>query len=178
MNGRPVFYSTTYESPIGELVLLSDGEALVGLEFPVQRHPVLPKGSDVERDSGLEVFSAARAWLDRYFSNEAPDPHELPLRYIGTDFRMGVWKALLDIPYGTTVSYGELAARIGCRSARAIGGAVGHNPISIIGPCHRVVGSNGSLTGFGGGIKAKVWLLEHEGCDLSAFTIPTKGTAL
>ena len=173
-----MFFATGYESPIGGLTLLSDGEALVGLEFPIHRHPVLPKGAVVEQGDNLGVFAQARAWLDRYFAGEAPDPHELSLRYIGTDFRMGVWKALLDIPYGQTVTYGELARRVGCRSARAIGGAGGHNPLSIIGPCHRVVGSTGSLTGFGGGIKAKVWLLEHEGCDMSAFTIPTKGTAL
>ncbi len=115
----------------------------------------------------MPVFGRARAWLDRYFAGDAPDPRELPLAARATDFQMRVREAMLDIPYGQTTTYGAIARRLeretGRRqSARAVGGAAGRNPLCLIVPCHRVVGANGSLTGFGGGIDMKVKLLEHE----------------
>ena len=177
-------YCTEYESElIGPLTVASDGEAIVGCWFGNDRYfgygvegPMEPKGD-------LPVFEQARTWLDRYFAGEAPDPRELPLSARATPFQLRVREAMLDIPYGQTTTYGAIAKRIedetGKRqSARAVGGAVGHNPLCIIAPCHRVVGSDGSLTGFGGGIDMKVKLLEHEGADISSFYRPKRGTAI
>jgi len=120
----------------------------------------------------------------RYFEGKKPQISELPLAPIGGEFRQTVWKMLTEIPYGKVITYGELAQKIAKQrgiermSAQAVGGAVGHNPISIIIPCHRVVGANGNLTGFSGGIEMKLQLLQHEGVDINRFYIPTKGTAL
>ena len=154
-------YRTTYPSPLGELTLASDGVALTGLWIKGQKY----FGSGAQQwqvNEDLPVFAAVSCWLDDYFSGEQPDPQNLPLSPSGTDFRRCVWEALLDIPYGEVITYGELADRVGCGSARAVGGAVGHNPISIIIPCHRVLGTDGSLTGYAGGIDCKRWLLAHE----------------
>lgn len=154
-------YRITYPSPLGELTLASDGSALTGLWIKGQKY----FGSGVEsweEKGDIPVFDEASRWLDDYFAGEQPDPQILPLALSGTDFRCRVWQALLDIPYGEVITYGELADRIGCGSARAVGGAVGHNPISIIIPCHRVLGADGSLTGYAGGVDCKRWLLEYE----------------
>ena len=154
-------YRTVYPSPLGPLTLASDGHALTGLWLQGQKY----FGGDVslwEEKADVPVFDAAFHWLDDYFAGEQPDPEELPLAPAGTDFRQAVWRELLQIPYGETLTYGELAARIGCASARAVGGAVGRNPISIIIPCHRVLGADGSLTGYAGGTECKRWLLAHE----------------
>lgn len=130
------------------------------------------------------VLNAAKKWLDRYFKGEKPDISELPLAPAGGEFRQMVWGILCGIPYGEVVAYGEIAKKMAAKmgrksmSSQAVGGAVGHNPISIIIPCHRVVGSNGSLTGYAGGIDTKVKLLELEGADMSSLFVPTKGTAL
>jgi methylated-DNA-[protein]-cysteine S-methyltransferase len=177
-----MYYSTVYQSPIGELTLAGDGKNLVGLWIEGQKYHggALPEKADERRD--LAVFDQTKDWLDRYFSDEKPDASELPLAPIGGEFRQDVWNILLSIPYGSLTTYGEIAkeiaARSGRMSARAVGGAVGHNPISIIIPCHRVVGSNGNLTGYAGGVRAKVKLLEHEGVDMSGLFFPAKGTAL
>ncbi|MCI9156887.1 MAG: methylated-DNA--[protein]-cysteine S-methyltransferase, partial [Lawsonibacter sp.] len=123
-------------------------------------------------------------WLDRYFAGERPAISELPLAPIGSEFRKEVWQVLCEIPYGETTTYGEISQKIAARrglermSAQAVGGAVGHNPISIIVPCHRVVGSNGSLTGYAGGLQKKIKLLTHEGVDMERFFVPQRGTAL
>ncbi len=161
-----VFCSAAYPSPLGPVVLGSDGESLTGLWFAGQKYfPAAP----MERADGLAVFAAARAWLDGYFAGARPDPRALPLAPAGSDFRLLVWDMLLDIPWGQTVSYGALAAEAARRtgrpsmSAQAVGGAVGHNPISLIIPCHRVLGADGSLTGYAGGLEKKRWLLAHEG---------------
>ena len=154
-------YRTTYPSPLGELTLASDGTALTGLWIKGQKY--FGGGSEQwEGKDDLAVFAAVSRWLDDYFAGEEPLPDDLSLAPAGTDFRQTVWQALLDIPYGAAVTYGELARRIGCGSARAVGAAVGRNPISIIIPCHRVLGADGSLTGYAGGIDCKRWLLEHE----------------
>ena len=150
-------------SPLGEILLTSDGEALTGLRFAHERGT----GGLVLKPE-LPIFTQTENWLRRYFAGKAPDPAEIPLRPTGSYFAMGVWEALRHIPYGGTVSYGELARSIGCRSAQAVGGAVGRNPISIIIPCHRVIGADGSMTGYAGGIERKIALLKIEGVHLKA----------
>lgn len=167
------YRTARYGSPVGGLVLAADGEALCGLWLEGQKYfgGGLIDGAAPGED--LPVFVRARDWLDRYFAGTRPDPRELPLAPVGGEFRQAVWKLLLEIPCGQTVTYGELARRIAAQrglasmSAQAVGGAVGHNPISIIIPCHRVVGTGGSLTGYAGGVDKKRWLLAHEGVDVS-----------
>ena len=132
----------------------------------------------------LEVFSRAKDWLDRYFNGKKPVPSELPLAPVGGEFRQTVWELLCEIPYGELTTYGQIAREAAKRlqresmSAQAVGGAVGHNPISIIIPCHRVVGTGGSLTGYAGGLDKKIWLLKHEGVKMDGLTVPARGTAL
>lgn len=158
-----MLYRMDYASPVGGLTLASDGEALTGLWLEGQKY--FAEGVRVEmieRDD-LPVFAQARAWLDRYFAGDCPSADELPLAPQGSAFRRRVWAILCAIPYGQTMTYGQIAAQIGCKSAQAVGGAVGRNPISIIVPCHRVLGANGHLTGYAGGIDKKTWLLRHEG---------------
>ncbi len=177
-------YFTVYETPIiGSLTLASDGESIVGCWFDNDRYFGIGVDGPVERRDELPVFGQARGWLDRYFAGEMPDPRELPLAARATEFQMRVREAMLDIPYGQTTTYGAIAERIAAetgkrQSARAVGGAVGHNPLCLIVPCHRVVGASGSLTGFGGGIDMKVALLEHERAMRGEFKRPKKGTAL
>lgn len=154
-------YRTVYPSSLGALTLASDGERLTGLWLAGQKYFGGGRTEWEEKDD-LAVFAAARRWLDDYFADRRPDPMSLPLRLQGTDFQKAVWRQLLQIPYGITVTYGELAVRIGCASARAVGGAVGRNPISIIIPCHRVVGSGGNLAGYAGGVARKEKLLALE----------------
>ena len=154
-------YTTHYDSPLGGITLASDGHALTGLWFDGQRH----FGSTLEiassTTSELPVLDETRRWLDIYFSGRKPD-FTPTLLLKGTTFQQRVWNSLLAIPYGQTVTYGELARRLGCRSAQAIGGAVGRNPIAIIVLCHRVVGAGGALTGYAGGIDRKRALLQLE----------------
>lgn len=177
-------YFTEYDTGlIGTLTLASDGESITGCWFDNDRYFGCGIHDSVEYRDELAVFDRARVWLDRYFAGDAPNPRELPLNARATEFQLRVREAMLDIPYGQTTTYGEIATRLeretGRRqSARAVGGAVGHNPLCLIVPCHRVVGANGSLTGFGGGIEMKVKLLEHERAMKEDFTIPQKGTAL
>ena len=179
-----MYYSAVCPSPLGMLTLGSDGEHLIGLWLEGQKYFGGAVREVLEERDGLPVFSTTRDWLDRYFAGEKPSPSELPLHPIGGEFRQQVWRLLCQIPYGEITTYGtlakELAARMGrnSMSGQAVGGAVGHNPISIIIPCHRVVGANGSLTGYAGGIPTKIKLLEHEGADLSRLFVPKKGTAL
>lgn len=174
-------YFAVAESPVGALTLASDGEALIGLWLEGQKYFEATLGSAEER-ADLPIFAEAKAWLARYF--EGADPGPIPLvRPRGSAFRQRVWSLLAEIPYGQLATYGQLAERLaqqegGHASARAVGGAVGHNPISIILPCHRVVGAGGSLTGYAGGIAKKVALLKLEGVDVSRLKVPTKGTAL
>lgn len=157
-------YLTRLASPVGELTLASDGEALMGLWIAGQKYHSAGLGPEAT-EADLPVFGAAAAWLERYFSGERPEPRELPLAPRGSDFRQRVWRLLLEIPSGEVRSYGEIARSLGA-SARAVGGAVGHNPISIIIPCHRVVGSDGSLTGYAAGLDVKLQLLRREGVKL------------
>lgn len=150
-----------YDSPLGGITLASDGQALTGLWFDGQKHFGNTIGTQAALPAELPIFDEARRWLDIYFSGCKPD-FMPPLLLRGTSFQQRVWEALLTIPYGHTVTYGELAHQLGCRSAQAVGGAVGRNPISIIVPCHRIVGANGSLTGYAGGLDRKRALLQLE----------------
>jgi methylated-DNA-[protein]-cysteine S-methyltransferase len=155
---------TTMDSPIGELLLLGDGEALHGLYMQEGRTAVAVR-RDWERSD--EPFAAARTQLAEYFDGRRT-AFDLPLVMAGNDFERRAWRALQDIPYGETISYGEQARRIGAPSAaRAVGTANGRNPISIVVPCHRVIGANGSLTGYGGGLERKRTLLDLE-CGVHA----------
>ena len=177
-------YFTEYETPIiGALTLASDGTGLTGCWFENDRYFGYGVDGKVERRDDLPFFGQVRAWLDRYFAGDQPDPRELPLAARATPFQALVREAMLSIPYGHTTTYGAIAkwleVQTGKRqSARAVGGAVGRNPLCLIVPCHRVVGSNGSLTGFGGGIDMKIALLEHERALQENFSRPTRGTAL
>jgi methylated-DNA-[protein]-cysteine S-methyltransferase len=156
------------------MTLACDGSNLVGLWIEGQKYygNTLPEA--VTEDNDMPLFDAAKKWLDRYFAGEKPDTSELPLAPVGGAFRQGVWELLRKIPYGEVVTYGDIAQKMAVKmdrksmSSQAVGGAVGHNPISIIIPCHRVVGSNGSLTGYAGGIGTKIKLLELEGVDMSS----------
>ena len=172
-------YTCKYDSPVGGITIASNGEALTGLWFDGQKYfgDTLPKEYT---EKNLPIFNESIRWLDIYFSGKNPD-FTPPLSFDSSPFREAVWKILLTIPYGKTMTYAEkIAAERGIErmSAQAVGGAVGHNPISIIVPCHRVVGTNGSLTGYAGGIGTKVKLLELEKTDMSGFFVPEKGTAL
>lgn len=151
-------YTARYDSPLGEMRMAADEVGLCGLWFVGQAH--FSPGI-AAREADLPVFGEARRWLEIYFAGEEPD-FIPPLHLCGTEFRRAVWEMLRSIPYGETVSYGALAARLACASAQAIGGAVGHNPISIIVPCHRVIGADGNLTGYAGGLGRKAALLALE----------------
>ena len=148
-------------SPLGDILLISDGEALRGLFF-ADHHGT--EGLSLRED--LPVFEKTRVWLGRYFNGEAPEPGDIPISLRGSPFALSVWEELKKIPYGATVSYGDIARAIGCRSAQAVGGAVGRNPISIIVPCHRVIGSDGRMVGYAGGMERKSALLELEGSSV------------
>ena len=155
--------ATTMESPVGTLTIVASGRGVRAVLWQHEgdtRVPVGPgRGGDSDQDG---VLAATVQQLQEYFAGTRTE-FDLPLDPVGTDFQQSAWTALRTIAYGETVSYGEQARRMGdARKARAVGGANGRNPISIIVPCHRVVGSDGSLTGFGGGIENKAWLLDHE----------------
>lgn len=154
-------YTRPYRSPLGELTLESDGAALVRIRLPQEKHPAPDEGA-VRRDDAAP-FAAAVAQLDEYFAGKRRS-FDLPLAPTGTAFQKAVWRALLRIPYGRTTSYGALADQLGKPTAsRAVGAANGRNPLPIVVPCHRVIGSSGRLTGYAGGLEAKRTLLELEG---------------
>ncbi|HIZ80160.1 MAG TPA: methylated-DNA--[protein]-cysteine S-methyltransferase [Candidatus Lachnoclostridium stercorigallinarum] len=175
---------TIYESPLGRLTLASDGENLTGLWMEGQKYFGSTMPETAREQGDLPVLEETGRWLNRYFAGKRPEPSELPLKPEGSAFRQVIWKLLCQIPYGEVTTYGALAKQAAAwmgrpsMSGQAVGGAVGHNPISIIIPCHRVVGTGGSLTGYAGGIEKKIRLLELEGVDVSGLFIPKKGTAL
>ena len=175
-------YICTYKSALGDILLAADEIGLTGLWFVGQKYfaNTLPE----ERISQeTPVLKEAKCWLDVYFSGKEPE-FTPPLHPAGSTFRQQVWQILLQIPYGQTLTYGEIAVRLAEKqniphmSAQAVGGAVGHNEVSIIIPCHRVVGTGGSLTGYAGGIDKKIALLKLEHTDMKDFFVPKKGTAL
>lgn len=176
-------FTRVYNSPLGKITLASDGKNLVGLWFEKNRFFGEGLSEKIEENANLPVFDETSRWLDIYFSGKVPD-FTPPLFVRGSDFRKCVCKILLEIPYGKTLTYGEIAKRIAKErglskmSAQAVGGAVGHNPISIFIPCHRVVGANRNLTGYGGGMWRKIKLLELEKVDMSGFFVPKNENAL
>ena len=175
-------YIYHYDSPMCGITFASDGERLTGLWLDRQKYFADTLKGEAT-DQMLPVFEETIRWLDIYFSGNEPD-FTPPLSMKGSPFRQEVWEILLTIPYGQTMTYGEIARIMAERrglarmSAQAVGGAVGHNPISIIVPCHRVVGTNGSLTGYAGGIDKKIKLLTLEKVDMTKLFVPQKGTAL
>ncbi|MCL1972833.1 MAG: methylated-DNA--[protein]-cysteine S-methyltransferase [Endomicrobia bacterium] len=179
-----MYYSTAYLSPIGTITLACYDDNLVGLWTEGKKYHGDTIPEVMIENNDIPIFGTAKKWLNRYFAGEKPDITELPLAPIGGEFRQSVWKILCEIPYGKVTTYGDIAKKMAVKmgrenmSSQAVGGAVGHNPISVIIPCHRVVGSNGSLTGFSGGVQMKVKLLELECVDMSNLFIPKKGTAL
>jgi len=170
-------YISKYKSPLGKITMASDnGEGIIGLWIEGQKYFASTLGDDFSENKDLEVFHKTNEWLDSYFAGKDPQL-TLPLILKGSEFRKKIWEALLDIPYGKLTTYSEIAKNYekltGKKtSPRAVGGAVGHNPISIIIPCHRVVGAKGSLTGYAGGIDKKTWLLEHENASMEGLFVP------
>ncbi|MDD6213294.1 MAG: methylated-DNA--[protein]-cysteine S-methyltransferase [Clostridiales bacterium] len=168
-----------YESPVGCLTLGAKEDALVGLWMEGQKYYMDGwKGENLCQSDSM-ILRQTKEWLDAYFSGKKPNPSRLKLAPRGSSFRQSVWKILCEIPYGTVMTYGEIARQLTLEaddglseksgikkaSARSVGGAVGHNPISIIIPCHRVVGAGGKLTGYAGGMDRKEWLLKMEGIE-------------
>lgn len=166
------YFTSEYMSDIGKIYLASDGINLTGLWIENQKYFAESILGKAAQKKDLPVLVDTKRWLDRYFGGDKPQVSELPLAPAGGEFRQQVWSILCSIPYGETTTYGEIAKKIAIKmnkekmSAQAVGGAVGHNPISIIIPCHRVIGKNGNLTGYAGGIHLKIKLLEHEGVEL------------
>ena len=162
-----MIHTAFYDAPYGRYVMAAEDGALTGLWLEGQKYfpSTLPEPSGEE----TEIFARIRRWLDDYFAGRQPDASALPLAPKGSDFAQSVWQLLLEIPYGHTVTYGQLAARLAQQrglahmSAQAVGGAVGHNPISLIIPCHRVLGAKNQLTGYAGGLDVKTFLLKLEG---------------
>ena len=175
-------YIYRYDSPLGGVTLASDGEALIGLWFDGQKHFASTLAAEHE-ERPLPVFEETVCWLDIYFLGRVPG-FTPPLHLRATAFRRLVGEIMLSIPYGRTMTYRDIAQlaaeRMGLAtmSAQAVGGAVGRNPISLIVPCHRVVGADGSLTGYAGGIERKIRLLQLEGTDVTGLFVPGKGSAL
>ena len=178
-----MIYTTQYHSPVGELFLAAKDDALIGLWMQGQKYYLGSLREAKTKQSDHPVLQEAAAWLDRYFAGEKPLISELKLEPMGSEFRQTVWQALCEIPHGELPTYGELSQKIAARlgkqqiSAQAVGGAIGHNAISIIIPCHRVVGATGSLTGYAGGIDKKLQLLKHEGVNMDRLFVPAKSTA-
>lgn len=175
-------YIHHYQSPLGGMTMASDGTSLIGLWFDGQKY----FADTIEKNTpqkDLPIFKQTDKWLDIYFSGKSPE-FTPPLTMHTTPFRKCVLEIMLTIPFGRTMTYGEIADKIAKQkgiekmSAQAIGGAVGHNSISLIIPCHRVVGSNGNLTGYAGGLDKKIKLLEIERINIKSFFVPKKGTAL
>lgn len=175
-----MYYSTRYSSPLGAITIASDGENLIGLWLEGQKYFGSTVSENLIENNDLNIFIVTKEWLDRYFAGEKPKISELQLAPNGGEFRKLVLDILCEIPYGETITYGEIAKKVAFKmnkksmSSQAVGGAVGHNPISIIIPCHRVMGTNGNLTGYAGGIDKKIKLLEHEGVDISKLFVPAK----
>ncbi|NLK99641.1 MAG: methylated-DNA--[protein]-cysteine S-methyltransferase [Clostridiales bacterium] len=173
-----MYYKTHYQSPLGDMLIASDEDNIIGLWIADQKYIDTTMPKDMVENSQISILKEAIVWLDDYFAGKQPNLSRLPLAPIGGEFRQLVWSILMEIPYGELTTYGNIAKEVARRmgkdrmSAQAIGGAVGHNPISIIIPCHRVVGSNKNLTGYAGGIDIKVKLLEHEGVDMKGLFMP------
>lgn len=169
-----MYYGTHYQSPLGDILIASNETHIIGLWIEDQKYLGNTMPKEITEKSDVPVLRDCITWLDDYFAGKKPEFSRLPLSPIGGDFKQCVWQILLEIPYGELTTYGTIAKEAAKRmgkdrmSAQAVGGVVGHNPISIIIPCHRVVGANGNLTGYAGGIDKKIKLLEHEGVNMTA----------
>ncbi len=172
--GVPLVAQAVIDTPIGPLTALATARGIAGLWFDDQTHH--PGALDAPIDANNPHIVAIKRWLDAYWAGRDPSPREVPLDLHGSTFQRAVWRALLVIPFGRTKSYGEIAAQVGggavprenrATAPRAVGAAVGRNPVSILVPCHRVIGANGSLTGYAGGLPRKEKLLQHEGVLLA-----------
>ena len=178
-----MIYTAYYDSPMGKILLAAKDDALIGLWIEGQKYSLGSLKEPMEKQPDDPVLLAAKSWLDRYFAGAKPAISELKLSPMGSEFRQTVWQILCEIPYGKLTTYGDIAKKVAAKfgkermSAQAVGGAVGHNAISIIIPCHRVVGASGSLTGYAGGIEKKIWLLQHEGVSMDGLFVPAKSTA-
>lgn len=157
-------YLIVYPSPVGDLTLVSNGEALTGLWMAGQKYFASGIREPFVDGGNLPLLQEASAWLDVYFGGHAPKAIPFPLLPAGSEFQRRVWQALMQIPYGQTATYGQIACALGMKktAARAVGAAIGRNPIAIFIPCHRVLSAAGDLTGFAGGIERKLWLMQHE----------------
>lgn len=168
-----MFYSAYYNSVIGRLLLVGDGQNLTGLWIERQKYYADTMPAEIKESPDLPLFVKTRKWLDDYFQGKKPDISDIPLAPTGNTFRQTVWKLLCEIPFGQVETYGEIARKTAAAmdkktmSAQAVGGAIGRNPIAIIIPCHRVIGTDGSLTGYAAGLEIKAKLLELEGVKLS-----------
>ena len=173
-----MIYTSYYNSPVGKLLLASKNNKLIGVWIENQKYYLSNLKEKMQIKDDEEILIKTKNWLDRYFENKNPHISELDIEPIGTDFSKKVWTILCTIPYGKVITYGEIAKKISKAmnkdkmSAQAVGNAVAHNPISIIIPCHRVIGANGNLTGYAGGLDIKMRLLKHESVDISKLFIP------
>lgn len=172
-----MLYQTQYNSPIGKILLVSDEQYLIGAWIEGQKYFANTiKNQNIKQEQN-KILTETKRWLDAYFDGKEPSIQQLSLLPSGSEFQKKVWKILCEIPYGKTITYGEIKNRLQLEtkrnvSAQAVGNAVGHNPISIIIPCHRVVGKDGNLTGYAGGIDKKIKLLMLEGLDMEQFYVP------
>ncbi|NLC72847.1 MAG: methylated-DNA--[protein]-cysteine S-methyltransferase [Ruminococcaceae bacterium] len=179
-----MLYTSVFKSHLGDITLACDEEFLVGLWFEGQKYFGSTLHTDAETNDNLPLVLLVKDRLRRYFAGEKPDFKEIPIAPSGSSFRKAVWEVLCEIPYGSTVTYGMIAKKFATMlgkksmSSQAVGNAVGHNPISVIIPCHRVVGTGGSLTGYAGGVARKLELLRLEGADMRGLYVPKTGTAL
>ncbi|MCI8416531.1 MAG: methylated-DNA--[protein]-cysteine S-methyltransferase [Lachnospiraceae bacterium] len=179
-----MLYTMSYDSPVGRLLLGEREGALAGLWIEGQKYFLGSEKEEIRESKDSVILRETTQWLDNYFQGEKPPVSQLKLAPSGSEFRKAVWKLLCDIPYGEVTTYKEIAQKVAPilglskMSAQAVGGAVSHNPVSIIIPCHRVVGANGSLTGYAGGLEKKIALLTLEGVEMKHFFVPGKGTAL
>ncbi len=173
--------TSIYKSPLGSILLASKDNKLIGLWFENQKYYAYSLKSKNLKEEEDEVLIKTKSWLDHYFNGEQPDMNELDLKLEGTEFQILVWNILKEIPYGKVITYKDIADKIAelknlkSMSSQAVGTAVGHNPISIIIPCHRVVGTSGNLTGYAGGIDKKIKLLKHEQANLTELYIEHRG---
>ena len=173
-----MIYKTSYKSPLGEILIASKDNELICLWIEGQKNYLSDLKEELITNDNDKVLKDTKNWLDRYFNHEKPNLNELPLNPIGNEFRQEVWNILKRIPYGEVITYNDIAKEIAANrgikrmSAQAVGGAVGHNPISIIIPCHRVVGLSGNLTGYAGGIDKKIYLLKHEQVNMDNLFLP------
>lgn len=178
-----MLYKTYYKSPLGKLLLISDEESLKVLEIENSRFYNNYETNEILENGNLEILNKTKVWLDKYFNAQKPSIKDIPLNPEGSEFRQMVWKILCEIPYGETITYGDIAKKINEKTGKKmggqpVGGAVGHNPIAIIIPCHRVVGADGSLTGYGGGMHNKIKLLKLENANMKNLYDPSKKSSL